>query len=330
MGNIKTPNSGLRGRYSAGGSIGRPRSTNGYNHSALALEFPDISFPNDRPQPVLLSNPAGRAANAPMFSGLDPGRRRRGSGILAFLFHLLVAFALLWWTTHAQTMVVQPPDTAVVVIPYTLYDPPPPPVMTVAKVQGGGGAGAHRLVAPSRQRPPAIAKVPPIIQPEAAKIEVPKLPVEPSVQVKLPQGTAIPKLGVPQSQHVTMASQGTGGTSGFGFGLGGGVGQGHSDGGYGGGVMNVGGGVSAPQVTYSVEPQFTEEARQANYQGVVSIQLVVDSQGRPQDIHVVRHLGMGLDERAIEAVRQYRFRPAMYQGRPVAVQMIVNLDFRLH
>ena len=154
MGNIKTPNSGLRGRYSAGGSIGRPRSTNGYNHSALALEFPDISFPNDRPQPVLLSNPAGRAANAPMFSGLDPGRRR--IVVPAFLHSCSIFLSLLHCCggqPMAQTMVVQPPDTAVVVIPFTLYDPPPPPVMTVAKVQGGGGGGAHRLVAPSRRTP---------------------------------------------------------------------------------------------------------------------------------------------------------------------------------
>ena len=62
----------------------------------------------------------------------------------------------------------------------------------------------------------------------------------------------------------------------------------------------------------------------------VSIQLIVDSQGNPQDIRVVRHLGMGLDEKAIEAVRQYKFKPAMYQGHPVAVEMVIDVDFHLH
>jgi periplasmic protein TonB len=81
---------------------------------------------------------------------------------------------------------------------------------------------------------------------------------------------------------------------------------------------------------HSVDPSFTDQARQANYQGTVSVQLIVDAQGNPQDVRVARHLGMGLDEKAVEAVRQYKFRPAVYQGRPVAVQMIVEVDFRLH
>jgi protein TonB len=94
--------------------------------------------------------------------------------------------------------------------------------------------------------------------------------------------------------------------------------------------MSVGGGVSAPVVIHQVDPEFTEQARQQNYQGTVAIQLIVDAQGNPQNVHVARHLGQGLDEKAVAAVRQYRFRPAMYQGHPVAVQMIVEVDFRLH
>ena len=88
--------------------------------------------------------------------------------------------------------------------------------------------------------------------------------------------------------------------------------------------------MSAPQLIHSVEPEFTEDARRANYQGSVSIKLIVDSQGNPQDVRLESHLGMGLDEKAIEAVRQYRFRPAMYQGHPVSVQIVVDVDFRLH
>ena len=78
------------------------------------------------------------------------------------------------------------------------------------------------------------------------------------------------------------------------------------------------------------QPEFTSEARQSNFQGSASIELIVDQQGNPQNIRIVRHLGMGLDEKAVEAVRQYKFKPAMYQGHPVAVQIIVDVDFHLH
>jgi TonB family protein len=134
-----------------------------------------------------------------------------------------------------------------------------------------------------------------------------------------------------------MASQGSGSGSGFGQGSGGGIGSGHgggvgagSGGGYGGGLMSVGGGVAAPQLIHSVEPEFTEDARRENYQGSVSIKLIVDSQGNPQDVRLASHLGMGLEEKAIAAVRQYKFKPAMFQGHPVSVQIVVDVDFHLH
>ncbi len=76
-------------------------------------------------------------------------------------------------------------------------------------------------------------------------------------------------------------------------------------------------------------PDFSPEARAAKYQGIVSIQFIVDPQGNPEDIQVIRHLGMGLDEKALEAVRQYKFKPAMYQGHPVPVQMVIDLNFTL-
>jgi TonB family protein len=156
--------------------------------------------------------------------------------------------------------------------------------------------------------------------------------------VKMPDSNpTLPVMGMSQSPQIALASQGKGGGSGFGQGLGGGIGAGHgsgagpgSGGGYGGGLMSVGGGVSAPQLLKSVDPEFTEDARRQNYQGSVSIKLIVDSQGNPQDVRLLSHLGMGLDEKAIEAVRQYRFRPAMYQGHPVSVQILIDVDFHLH
>ncbi|MGO8757620.1 MAG: energy transducer TonB [Terracidiphilus sp.] len=93
----------------------------------------------------------------------------------------------------------------------------------------------------------------------------------------------------------------------------------------------VGGRISPPAVLHSVNPEFSDEARRANYQGACLITLTVDAQGNPQNIRVVRALGMGLDEKAIEAIRQYKFKPAMKDGKtPVAVMVTIEVVFRLY
>jgi TonB family protein len=90
-----------------------------------------------------------------------------------------------------------------------------------------------------------------------------------------------------------------------------------------------GNGVSAPQVTYSANPEYTDEARRAKFQGMCVVSLIVDANGMPQNVHVVRPLGKGLDEKAVEAVKKYRFKPAMYEGHAVAVEVNVEVNFRL-
>lgn len=96
------------------------------------------------------------------------------------------------------------------------------------------------------------------------------------------------------------------------------------------GIYRVGGSVSPPRAIYSPGPEYSEKARAAGYQGTCVLWLVVDTEGRPHDIRVARSLGMGLDEKAIEAVRQWRFKPAMKDGLPVAVQINVEVSFRLY
>ena len=98
----------------------------------------------------------------------------------------------------------------------------------------------------------------------------------------------------------------------------------------GGGIYRVGGGVSAPRVTYDPDPQYSDEARKAKYQGVVVLWAIIDAEGKPRDLKVARSLGMGLDEKAIEAVRQWRFQPAMKDGRPVSVMVNIEVSFRLY
>ena len=92
----------------------------------------------------------------------------------------------------------------------------------------------------------------------------------------------------------------------------------------------MGGGVGAPQLIYSVDPEFSDEARRAKYQGVCLVESVVDAQGNVQRAKVLRALGMGVDEKAIEAVKQYRFKPAMLQGKPVPVEVNVQVNFRIY
>jgi protein TonB len=98
----------------------------------------------------------------------------------------------------------------------------------------------------------------------------------------------------------------------------------------GGGLFRVGGGVSAPRPIYDPDPEYSEEARHAKYQGTVLLSVIVGPDGRPHDIRVQRSLGMGLDEKAIEAVRQWKFEPSMKDGHPVAVQVNVEVSFRLY
>jgi protein TonB len=95
-------------------------------------------------------------------------------------------------------------------------------------------------------------------------------------------------------------------------------------------IYHVGGDVSAPTLVYAPDPEYTEKARRAKYQGVCVISTVVDAQGNPTQVQVLRQLGMGLDKKAVEAVKQYKFKPAMRLGNPVAVEVKIEVNFRLY
>jgi periplasmic protein TonB len=148
----------------------------------------------------------------------------------------------------------------------------------------------------------------------------------------------MPNLGSLTGARMPAAppSNGTGSGGGIGSGSGGGVGEGRGpgvgsgSGGGVGGIFRVGGGVSAPQALSTPTPNYTEEARRAKTQGTCILGLIVDTEGHPRDIRVVRGLGSGLDAKAIEAVERWRFEPAKKDGKPVNVLISVEVSFRLY
>jgi periplasmic protein TonB len=209
------------------------------------------------------------------------------------------------------------------------------------KAGGGGGGGDRNPVEANKGKLPQIQKDP-ATPPQPQMIEHPKLPEPAAIDVQkdiqLPNNPEMPMIGMHSSANVQLASAGTGSGAGMGSGTGGGLGSGNGIGygpgdgwNTGGGLAQVGGRVSAPVVIHSVEAEFSDEARRAKYQGVCVISLIVDAQGNPQNIRVQRPLGMGLDEKAIEAIRQYKFKPAMKDGKtPVPVMISIEVDFRLY
>jgi TonB family protein len=92
-------------------------------------------------------------------------------------------------------------------------------------------------------------------------------------------------------------------------------------------VRKIGGSVSAPIVIHQVEPEYSPEARKANFSGIELVNLIVDAQGLPQNVHILRGVGMGLDAKAVEAVKQYRFKPAMEGGKAVPVEVNIEVNF---
>jgi TonB family protein len=94
-------------------------------------------------------------------------------------------------------------------------------------------------------------------------------------------------------------------------------------------LRRIGNGVTAPELVSRVGPKFSDEARAEKFSGTVIVGLVVDTNGVPQRVRVVRGIGHGLDEEALAAVRQYRFKPAMENGKPVPVRVNVEVNFRI-
>ncbi len=266
--------------------------------------------------------------------------KKKSAGVSAVVHVTMVAILIALSIAGTKAVKDAKKQESVTLIAPDLTPPLPMTSKKGPSSGGGGGGGDRDKLQATKGKLPKFSMqqlAPPAV---VIRNPDPKLVVEPTVvvppQIKI--ASNMPNLGDPMSPIPSgPPSNGTGSGGGIGSGSGGGVGSGTGPGvgpgrggGIGGGVFRVGGGVSAPRALDTPDPEYSEEARKAKYQGTVVLWLVVDQNGRPRDIKVARALGMGLDQKAIEAVRNWKFEPAMKDGRPVAVQINVEVNFRLY
>src|SRR5256885_97190 len=265
-----------------------------------------------------------------------PKSAAAGSLFAHVAFLGLIAFLLM----HPHSVPQEPPKEVTHLIAPNLSDYMPMEVSSKPTMGGGGGGGEHDIVQAPKGKLPKIAPeqiTPPVV---VVRNDAPKLPVQATIvappNMKLPNAN-MPTIGDPMAKLAGPPSSGVGSGAGIGSGSGGGIGSGAgaglgpgSGGGFGGGVYKVGGGVSAPRLLVSPDPEYSEEARQAKDQGTVVVWMILGPDGRPQKLKIQRALGMGLDEKALEAVKQWRFEPAKKDNQPVAVAISVEVNFHLY
>jgi periplasmic protein TonB len=213
------------------------------------------------------------------------------------------------------------------VSPTVIHINPPLRAPRLQPDSGGGGGDTALPARKGRAPTPVLRKV--FVLPMLPQVDQPKLPVvtamleTPSFNVEAaeigdPLGRS--QIGGP-GRHGLV---GIGDVPGTGIGKDNGTGLGGSD------AKRVTIKVTRhPEAIYKPEPDYSEEARKARFQGVVVLAVEVGTDGQAHDIRVIRGLGMGLDDKAIEAVMRWRFRPALAGGQPVAVPATVEVAFHL-
>lgn len=297
----------------------------------LAANIKDFLFPQKLPPLQVTSKPV----QVKELFGKNEYQSR--SQAVSLVVHIgLIALLLTLGTSKTVQKAVQ--NSITVFTPDELA-PYVPDVKPQNKPMGGGGGGGDRSPLPASKGRLPRADLKQFTPPMAVVNNPnPKLVMEPTILV--PPDVPLPNVNMAQYgdplARIGPPSNGSGSGGGIGSGSGGGVGSGRGGGfgpgeggGVGGGAFRIGGGVSAPVPIFRVEPEYSEEARKAKYQGTVLLAIVVDVDGTTRNIRVLRTLGMGLDEKAIEAVSKWRFRPGYKDGKPVPVQANVEVSFRL-
>ena len=257
----------------------------------------------------------------------SPGR----SQLFSILLHA-AAIVLILAVTGVKSSIIIPRHEVLVAPILPDYRPPLP-----RESEGGGGGGKQALTPASRGDLPKLSPRP--FVPPAVVIlnENPKLSIEPAIladsEIKIPT-LNLGVLGDPNGV-AGPPSDGRGKCCGIGDGEGDGVGNKKGPG-YGNGPpgaisgrSGIEGTVTPPELVWKTEPQYTEEARRAKLQGTVILQIEIDQHGKVQTVSVRQSLGLGLDDRAIDTVRSWRFRPGRKNGQPVVTTAYVEVNFRL-
>ena len=254
----------------------------------------------------------------------------RSMAASAALHVVLACIAMISFVTYKTVRIA--PLPAVNSTELTTYVPEP----GITAPSGGGGGGEASKILASSGSAPRVANeqiTPPVVVLPNQRAKLAVAPTVVAPEMNLPRSA---QNGDPLSKMM-IASNGLGVRGGIGTGEGGGIGSGHGNGlgagnggGYGGGVFSVGNGVTAPRAIFTPEPEYSDEARKAKFQGIVTLWVVIGADGKPKNLSLARSLGMGLDEKALAAVKTWKFQPGMKDGHPVAVQISIEVNFHLY
>lgn len=271
-----------------------------------------------------------------LFSGYEKPRKNWRAQLVSIIIHITVVTALVTLGTKIQTQPQPKKEITALVNDLAVYLPQPE---KPGRLGGGGGGGDRDPLPASRGKLPKVSDkqlTPPSVHKPK---EEPKLSAEPSVvippSILLPQ-LPIPQLGDPFSANPGPLSNGPGSGGGIGTGSGGGVGSGKGPGvgpgeggGYGGDVYSIGGGVSMPACPIYPGPKYSDEAYKLKIQGTVIARIIVGPDGLVREVKIMKGLGYGLDEEAIKWLKNLRCAPGKKDGKPVAVRVDFDVNFKL-
>jgi protein TonB len=304
-------------------------------HRALSRTLRGLFRPEKLPELKVSSKPVA----VPEIWSRTYKEQAQRTALVSALTHLTVVLLVLFPFVR-QSAQAEPEEPVqelqfTDIAPYKMTLPP-----SKKKAGGGGGGGERNPLPASKGRLPKFSLSAQLTPPAAVIRNLnPKLTAEPTVvvppniQIQQPNinayGDPLATSMIPSGGPGSGGGIGTGSGGGVGSGFGPGVGPGFG-GGTGGGAFRIGGNVSAPTCMYCPDPEYSEEARKARHQGVVVLWAIVDENGKPRDIRVQKSLGLGLDEAAVRAVQNWRFKPAERFGKAVPVYMAIEVNFHLY
>jgi protein TonB len=288
------------------------------------------------------------AAAAGLFSVFVSRRESRATGVplaLSSTLHAGLFAAVLFLTTAGLTPAAATTANA-------RFESIPLVFVALPGPGGGGGGGGlgqkapppraeregHRAMSspvPVREPPKPVEAAPNPPEPKPAPLKAERLPILVAPIIAVP-ADARSRSGILDQTTADNDSRGSGSGGGVGTGAGTGIGEGGgsgvgqgSGGGTGGGPYRPGSGIEPPKLLHEVKPDYTEDARLQRIQGEVVMEIVIRRDGSVGDLRIIRGLGGGLNERAAQAVRQWRFSPARRQAAPVDVIVEVSVEFKL-